>query len=227
MDPTKQSIAELEQQLLSASKRLREACEGLEPTHKGGEWEEYHAAHAELMQAERALAAAVGEQYAVPIDFPAAWDVGAPMPCLLKSECRTFITFFMKDHDPNWDGTYVTVRNPAAALPQRIAVVEFKRCLAAKLGSPNDEVFEGHPLHGKGLESYTAQEVINSRWLLDVQAINAVHSKYNPDHWKGWRHYIFWFHDSTFECLAESFEVQEHLENLPEILAMLCQRLVE
>ena len=35
---------------------------------------------------------------------------------------------------------------------------------AAKLGSPIDEVFEGHPLSRKGLEGDTGQRVVNSRW---------------------------------------------------------------
>lgn len=77
------------------------------------------------------------------------------------------------------------------------------RHVSAKLGSPNDEVFHGHPLAGKGLEGYTAQLVRNSRWLSELQQINSVHAGYRPEAWQKRNHYVFWFHDTTFECIAE------------------------
>src|SRR5437667_12297618 len=36
-------------------------------------------------------------------------DTGAPLPYLLQNDYRTFVAFFLRDVDPNWDGTYVTV----------------------------------------------------------------------------------------------------------------------
>ena len=220
-------IAELERALREANTRLDRACKALAPVHKGGEEEEFDAALRELLAAERALAAARGEEHAVSIEFPVEWDTGAPIPCLLQRDNRTFVTFFLKEHDPNWDGTYVTVREPSDSQPQRIAVVEFKHCHSAKMGSPNDEVHNGHPLHGKGLDSYTAQEVVNSRWLAEIEAINSVHSCYKPEHWKDLHHYVLWFHDSTFECLAESFQVETYNKSLSEILSGICELLLD
>lgn len=227
MENRTEAIQELEKKLTQASKRVEAACKALQPKHKGGEWEEYHAAHAELMRAERELAAARNEQYAVPLDFPYAWDIGAPLPYLLQNDYRTFVTFLLREHDPNWDGTYVNVVDPASASPHSVAVVELKRCYATKMGAPNDEVFHGHPLHGKGMEAYKAQEVINSRWLTEIEAINSVHSCYDPNHWKDLHHYVFWFHDSSFECITESLEVETFNKTIPEILTELCSRLVE
>ena len=87
-------------------------------------------------------------------------------------------------------------------------------CVSAKLGDPNDEVFSGHPLQGKGLEAYAAQRVVNSRWLKEIETINSVHPQYRPAMWRDLQHFIFWFHDSTFECLARSFKVEVALQNI-------------
>jgi hypothetical protein len=46
--------------------------------HQGGEVEEFTAARAAVLLAERNLAAAKGEQYAVPIEFPVSLGYGRP-----------------------------------------------------------------------------------------------------------------------------------------------------
>lgn len=223
------SLAELEQELADANKRAERAWKSLSNnfSHDGPQWEEYAAANHDVLSAERRLAAAKDEEHVVPVGFPVQWDTGAPCPYLLKNDYRTFVTFFLREHDPDWDGTYVSIRNPASSEPASIAVVEFKHCLAAKMGSPNDEVHDGHPWAGKGLDSYTAQEVIHSRWLAEIEAINSVHRSYDASLWQSLHHYVLWFHDSTFECIAESFEIELHSESLTKILADLCERLLD
>jgi hypothetical protein len=98
--------------------------------------------------------------------------------------------------------------------------------MSGKLGSPNDEVFEGHPLNGNGLHGYTAQRVVNSKWLAELEAINSVHRLYDPTRWRKLNHYIFWFHDTTFECVAESFRFVVFHESMADLLARVCQRLL-
>jgi hypothetical protein len=114
----------------------------------------------ETLRLQRLAAAAKGEEYAETIDFTVRWDFGAPLPHLFVNDSRALLAFFL---------------SPAAAEPESLALVEFKKCEAAKLGSPNDEVLGGHPLDGKGLDFYAAQRVINSRWLAEVERINSVH----------------------------------------------------
>ena len=48
--------------------------------------EEFRAARTAVLQAERNLAAAKGEEYVVPIEFPVCWDTGAPLPYLLQND---------------------------------------------------------------------------------------------------------------------------------------------
>lgn len=220
-------MEDLEQRFAVAQERLRRASLALAPKHKGGEIEEFHAALSEVLSLERQLAAAKGEEYAETLNFPVKWDTGAPLPFLFMSDLKTFLTFYVSEPDPNWDGSYVTVKDPADKTVESLAVVEFHRCSSAKMGTPNDEVFEGHPLNGKGLEAYTAQVVRNSRWLASLQAINSVHSQYDPARWKDQKHFVFWFHDSTFECVAESYKVELFTGIMSELLSEVSRRLVD
>lgn len=221
------TIAELEALLRAARFREEKAIKALALKHKGGELEESLAAGEEVLSCERALSAAKGEEYAAPIDFPVQWDTGAPLPYLLQNDYRTFLIFFLRDEDPNWDGSYVTMRAPSDPAGPRIALVEFKHCVCTKMGTPNDEVLEGHPLSGKGLRGYAALKVENSRWIRELEAINAVHAQHRPATWRSLNHYILGFHDSMFECVAEGFSVETYEVSLSELLAKVCGRLVE
>src|SRR5882672_12530661 len=178
------SVADLQRALSAAQMRLKRAVQALAPKHTGGEPEEFAAAQDALLVAERALAAAKNEPHAVPIEFPVQWDTGAPLPYLLQNDDRTFLVFFLPDVDPGWDGTYVRIRHPDSPSPSNLAVVEFKRCICTKMGTPNDEVFQGHPLNGKGLEGYSPLRVKNSLWIKELEAINSIHSGYRPESWR-------------------------------------------
>jgi hypothetical protein len=217
---------ELESRLRTAETRRQRAMKALAPKHKGGEWKEFWAANREVLGLERQLAAAKGEEYAEPCDFPLKWDAGAPLPHLMVNDRRALLAFLLSEPDPAWDGTYVNVKSPGDARAEPLGLVEFEYCLSAKLGAPNDEVFEGHPLNGKGLEAYGAQRVVNSRWLKEIETINSVHRMYNREMWRDLTHFIFWFHDSTFECIARSFKVETHRISMKELLGRMVDRLI-
>ncbi|HBI42878.1 MAG TPA: hypothetical protein DDY78_08470 [Planctomycetales bacterium] len=219
-------IHDLERRLRIAGERLKRAAAAMAPKHKGGEWEEYRAAHQEVLLLERQLAAANREEYAESCGFPLTWDAGAPMPHLMVNDNRALLAFLLNEPDPAWDGSYVTVKSASDEGPDLLALVEFEHCGSAKLGSPNDEVFEGHPLNGKGLEAYGAQRVVNSRWLKEIEAINSVHRMYRPERWNDLHHFIFWFHDSTFECIARSYKVETYRTRMKELLGLMVERLI-
>ena len=205
---------DLEQRLAAAQARMDAARAAMRGKHAADTWTELDAASAELLEAERALAAARNEEHAVPLAFPVAWDFGAPMPHVVMNDHKLFLIFLVRTPDPASDAA------------ESLALVEFTRCASAKLGGPNDEVFHGHPLHGKGLDGYTAQLVKNSRWRAELERVNSVHSGYRPEHWLELNHYVLWFHDSTFECLARSFTVEQHQCSISALLAEACRRLV-
>jgi len=216
----------IEKQLADSNRRLKKAAAALAPKHKGGEREEFESAHCEVLRLERELAKANNEPYAVPCGFPVKWDVGAPLPFLLCSDGRTFLTFYVDEPDPNWDGTYVSLVDPGSQDANSLCLVSFDRCASAKLGHPNDEVQHGHSLAKHGLEGYTAQIVKNSPWLTEVAKTNSVHSCDSPERWESLNHYVFWFHDSTFECLAESFNVEVTRESMSELLGRVQAKLL-
>lgn len=202
MDQSKKLLVDA---VRKAEKRLEKAIKALAPKHVGGEMEERDAAHIALMEAQRALARNLGEPYAVNIDFPVQWDMGAPLPTLIQNDYQAILIFIL-DGGLTGDGTTVQVVDPMSAY--KVATVQFEHCVSTKMGSPNEEVFHGHPLNGKGLDSYRAMKVENSKWIRELADINSVHGYYDPKSWQDLNHYIFGFHDCTFECVAGSFSIQ-------------------
>jgi hypothetical protein len=120
------------------------------------------------------------------------------MPVLI-SGLRTFVAFYLPADPFQSDGT-----NPRAGdLRPEIGVVGFKGVASVKMGSPNEEVLEGHPLWGSGLEYYEAHEVRNSPWIRELMDVNRVQSRFDESHWSQARHFVLTFHDETVECVAD------------------------
>ena len=86
------------------------------------------------------------------------------------------------------------------------ALIRFHHAWLHALGGPNDEAISGHPLYARGLDSYGAYEVQHSSLIRGMERMNSVHPSHNPKRFENLRHFIFTFHDDTFECVAESFE---------------------
>ena len=63
-------------------------------------------------------------------------------------------------------------------------MVEFKSPRSVKMGSPDDEVLQGHPLYGAGLEFYEAHIVENSTWISELMDVNRVHSQFDAARWR-------------------------------------------
>ena len=136
---------------------------------------------------------------------------------LVQTDYSTFLTFNALAQ--NSDGKYQDVGH---------ALVEFMYCQCTKFGYPNDEARPGHPLYNKGLSNYGYGifEVLNSSWIDQLVEQNRVHfpkTVRNPAH----RHFIFTFHDSTFECIAEDLKLE--ILNLPyeQIFARISQRVIK
>lgn len=220
------TIKDYEEQLHNAKIKLEKVNIAVRTLNTGNEWQEFNDASKALLICERNLAAAKKEAYATSIDFPVKWNTGAPLPHLFINDHKAYLSFYVKSVDPNWDGTYTTVVDTASDAKTALALVEFKWCTSAKLGSPNDEVYEGHPLFGKGLEYYEPMQVINSNWIKEIQKVNSVHSNYNPENWKSLKHFIFGFHDTTFECIADSFTVELYHTSFKELLKIVCEKLI-
>jgi hypothetical protein len=213
----------LEAELEAARRRVEALAARM---HKRGADEAAFAAAMDAeADAERALAAARGDEYAVPMDIGAVWSGGAPLPHLLASGGRTFLAFYLEDDDPDWDGTYARIVDPASGAEEALALVELVGCVSVKMGSPNDEVLHGHPLYRRGLGGYGTYVVENSRWLAELIEINRVHDRFDPDAWRDAKHFMLVFHDETVDAVADRIEVQPVRGSMRAVLKDTVDRL--
>lgn len=147
-------------------------------------------------------------------------DVGAPVPALVATEHTLDLLYMVSDPDPDWDGTYVNVVGPDTER-ELIACIRFDGPYAHMFGPPNDEAFKGHPLASRGLERYSAWEVRHSSWIRALERMNAVHPYHKPAMFEAYRHFIFAFHDSTFECVAKGYGVTIHQGSIASVASSL------
>jgi hypothetical protein len=209
-----------------ARARVRELSSAIQGARGFGDWDGLRVAHQDVLAAEREVARVARDEYAVELDFAMPWSTGAPLPHLLANGLKAYLLFYLAKPDPGWDGTWVRVVDPAADDEEQLGVVEFHHVHSVRLGGPNDEAIQGHPLHGKGLRTYAAHQVVNSRWIAEAERVNSVH----PQHRGGWHerlnHYVFCFHDEMVECLAEGFTTARYLGSPRAVLSELVDRLL-
>jgi hypothetical protein len=136
-------------------------------------------------------------------------SVGAPCPMILAGENHLHLAYYIEDRSPGWDGTTVRVVGEGTT-GEPVALVEFTHAYAHMFGPPNDEAFSGHPLASRGFRPYAVHEVRDSSWVRRLERMNAVHPCHRPERFARYRHFIFAFHDTTFECVAESFSITVH-----------------
>jgi len=141
-------------------------------------------------------------------DIPRS-SVGAPMPRVVADELTCVVGYYVSVRDPSWDGTYARLVDPQTNADP-VAVVTFPLYCATMFGPPNDEAFAGHPLASRGLRPYGAFEVHDSSWIHQLERMNSVHPLHRRERYLELRHVILSFHDSTFECVAERYEVSVH-----------------
>jgi hypothetical protein len=214
----------LERRLAAARERVRELSRKLATEDT---MTDLLAAHEQRLQAERDLAAARGEQYAQVIDIGPRWDVGAPLPHLISDGSRAFVVCLASQPDPDWDGTYVTMVSPADQHPSLFVVLELRGCQEIRFGGPNDEAIAGHPLHGRGLASYRAHEVLNSAWIEEAIRVNSVHPHHSDAPFRQLHHYALLFHDEMIEALARGIESRLVKGNMRAILHDLAGNLID
>ena len=120
--------------------------------------------------------------------------VGAPCPMLVVGEHVLRLAYYL-EYRPSDRGQ-----------EDACLVVQFDAPYAHMFGPPNDEAFSGHPLASRGLAPYRVFEVDDSSWLKSLERMNSVHPYHRSERFTGYKHFVFAFHDSTFECIAKRFE---------------------
>jgi hypothetical protein len=134
-------------------------------------------------------------------------SVGAPNPMVLAGERDVFLAYFTEGKSCGGGGSVSVVDINTDG--ESVAVVRFRHCWAHMFGPPNDAAFAGHPLADRGLTPYGVFEIRESSWVRKLERMNAVH-QYHDKHrfMRDKKHFVFSFHDATFECVAESFTVE-------------------
>jgi hypothetical protein len=133
-------------------------------------------------------------------------SVGAPNPFVMSDEQRVVLAYCIEETPMGRDSSTVRIVTPLDA-GEPVALIRFKFCYAHMFGPPNDETFHGHPLASRGLRPYGEFEVTDSSWIRRLERMNSVHRHHRPEvFWKR-RHVIFTFHDTTFECVCDGFDV--------------------
>src|SRR5438034_6479150 len=111
-------MEEARRRLEEARVRVRELSATIQAARGFGDWDGLHAGGDEMLAAEREVARIAGDEYAVELDFALPWDTGAPLPHLLANGHKAYLLFYMANHDPDWDGTWVHIVDPAADEPE-------------------------------------------------------------------------------------------------------------
>ena len=138
-------------------------------------------------------------------DIPAARG-GAPEPFVFSDEHNLEIIYSISPPaSERIGGKYEALTEEDG---EDIAALRFTRCLQHKFGYPNEEAISGHPLWSHGLEYCACTELQGSDWLAEITKQNEVHARHKESMFSSYRHFIFPFHDTTFECLAEGYEVR-------------------
>ena len=135
-------------------------------------------------------------------------SVGAPCPLVLAGENSLQLAYYLEEDrlEFEWHNAPVRPGRPNGT-SELCALVTFDRAYAHMFGPPNDEAFSGHPLASRGLQPYSVFEVEGSSWLRQLMQMNTVHPYHKDEQFSGFRHLVFSFHDSTFECIATSYRV--------------------
>jgi len=202
------NIPQLEEQLVLAKSHLTQI---LEAGRKSDKFKESLVAFEAVASAQRNLAAAKGEEYAKPHNIGFVPEAAVPEPVLLQTEYAAVITFCAVRQ--NQDGKRVEAG---------YGIVDLDLCSTTKFGYPNDEALSGHPLYQKGLRAYGVFEVLNSNWIRLKTEQNRVAFPNTPESTQ--RHFIFTFHDSTFECIAHGLRATLNTKPYAEIFEEVRQR---
>jgi hypothetical protein len=142
-------------------------------------------------------------------------DPGAPQPSLLVDEFRLVLSYWLPS----------SLTNDASPLMD-CGFVRFHHAWIHLFGAPNDESLMGHALWERGLGPYGVYQIKHSSLIRRLDQMNATHPRHAAAVFDRLQHYIFTFHDSTFECVAEELEavtlrihVDERTQRMSQVFA--------
>jgi hypothetical protein len=163
------------------------------------------AAAQRLAELRRELSGRFGEEVVVPLDLGCEPCGGPGESVLLQTESSCAFVF--------------STSRGAVERRDELCVVRFMRNKISRMGLPNDEALQSHPLYRRGLQYYSVGEVLNSSWKREVEDRNRITFPDSPP-WKC-RHFIVTLKENTFECLADDFTTSISEESLEAVMNRL------
>ncbi len=123
---------------------------------------------------------------------------GMPCPIVFAEEDIVVLSYSMRDEPPF---------QPTTA---PLAIIRFGKPYLHFFGPPlftsNEEAGLWHPLAGRGLFPDGVFRVDRSSLVRHFERMNSYHSYCDLPRFDRLTHYIFTFHDSTFECVSGSLD---------------------
>ena len=118
---------------------------------------------------------------------PPQMDTGSPCPAIHSDKHRLLCAYYVGGGE----------------MPQgTVAILRFEGVLQFRLGYPNDEALQGHPLAKHGMEYYQAYLVENSPLIAEIENQNRVHPAFQVGMYDRFRHWVVTFHDEILEVVA-------------------------
>jgi hypothetical protein len=130
-------------------------------------------------------------------------DFGAPLPFVVAREGKLLLAYY-GDFEQNHRSDAPLVVNQGTV--GSIVVVSFRRPLSYFSVPLSNETLDAHPLAFRGLTRNGVYRVEKSSWIRRLLAAQLVHRRALPETFQNSIHFVFVFHDSIFECVADSFE---------------------
>ena len=159
------------------------------------------------------------------IDWYPEWCTGAPTPFVYSNGNKVFLTYIIADSESITEDIK-TLNETSDDCQENMALVEFDGA-TFKYGVANDEVLNGLPLYGNGLEFYSAHIIEHSKWLKEIDAIHSVHPGYDPKRREDLRHFMLLFHDELLEVIARTFTVEVFRASMKSMAIEVVKRMNE
>jgi hypothetical protein len=148
-------------------------------------------------------------EHTLQLDLGIHWSAGAPTPTVLADETDVYLVFDLAETEGE---------------SSKSGLITWRHCVAMTFGFPNDEAQHGHRLwRGKDEQPpfYAAVEVADSAWIEELRNTERVHPRPSEAPFSEARHFVLFFHDSTFECIAHGYEVERRQESAEDVVAKL------
>ena len=78
----------------------------------------------------------------------------------------------------------------------------------------------------RGIREYNGKKMHAKYWIEYFGKMNSVHPYHKKEHFNQHKHFIFSFHDTTLEVVAEGYEIETINGSLKKAISIIKDRLI-